>query len=126
MMSASKQGFSLIEILLSLMILSGTVVSLVSGIGSAESLDRHTRFEYEATTLAERELEILKSDLLSGKRSPGPRGGPGRFRLHPGWTSRIAWAAPDADGAVRLASEIIHGSDRVRLESFLYVPASVH
>ncbi|MFZ2956770.1 MAG: hypothetical protein WA705_07775 [Candidatus Ozemobacteraceae bacterium] len=107
---------------MSLVILSGTVVSLLGGMASAERLATFGRFEDDAAMLAERELETLKSDLLSGNRPVGPTGRPGRFRLHAGWISHITWTAPDAEHAVRVSSEIRHGSDSFRLESFVFVP----
>ena len=117
----ARRGFSLVEILLSLLILAGSIVALLGGLGASERLENRARFEDQAAIYAERELELLKSDLLSGRRPAGPCGNHGRFRLPGGWKSRVAWTAPDAEGVVRVFSEVSHRDDRVRLESFLYL-----
>lgn len=122
---ASARGFSLVEILLSLLILSGTVVALLGGMSASEQLESRARFEDQAGAFAERELELLKSDLLAGRRPPGPRGNVGRFRMPGGWKSQVVWTAPDAEGVVRLVSEISRQNESIRIESFLYIPAGM-
>lgn len=117
-----RKGFSLVEILLSLLILSGTVVALLGGMGASEQLENRARFEDQAGAFAERELELLKSDLLAGRRPAGPRGNHGRFRMPSGWKSHVIWTAPDAEGVVRIVSEISRHNEQIKLESFLYIP----
>lgn len=120
--TSDRHGFSLVEILLSLLILAGTVVGLLGGMTASEQLENRARFEDLAGAYAERELELLKSDLLAGRRPPGPRGNHGRFRLPGGWKSRVVWTAPDGDGVTRLVSEVSRQGEQIKLESFLYIP----
>jgi hypothetical protein len=72
--------------------------------------------------LAERELEILKSDLLSGKQANFPGKSDSRFRLKPGWKVKVAWTQPDKEQAIRLVSKAIRGQNEFSLESFLFLP----
>ncbi len=117
-----KSGFSLVEILLSLLILSGTMASLLQGIEIAQELDRQSKFEESAAFYAERELELLKSDLLAARVKAGPFDKPGRFLLPRGWKSKIFWSAPGETRVVRLMSQIVQSSQTLKLESFFYVP----
>jgi Tfp pilus assembly protein PilV len=118
----SPSGFSLFEILLSLMILGGATVGLFGAMNVAEALDRQARFESEGAAFAERELEMLKIDLLAGTRSAGPRGARGRFRHPGGWKVRLSWTAADPEGVIRTACTITQGDRGYRLESFLFFP----
>ena len=116
------RGFSLFEILLSMMILAGTVASLIDGFTAAEKLEFYSRFETQAAFFAERELEMLKTDLLRNQRPAGPAGSKGRFRLPSGWQSHLVWTNQDDDGVVRLVSSVSRASDTFRCESFCYLP----
>lgn len=120
--TTGKQGFSLVEILISLLVLSGALATMFSGFETSSQLDLHASFESEASFLAEREMELLKAEMLSGKIKRGPMSLNGRFRHKPGWKSQSIVAAPDSYGAVRIVS-MVSKSDRIfKLESFLFVP----
>lgn len=118
----SRRGFSLIEILLAMLIMAGSVISLMRGLEVQESLDRQSRFETMAAIYAERELELLKSDLTTGKRPTGPCGIAGRFRLPGGWKSRLIWTEPDEDGVCRLIVRINRSDDLFACETFFSLP----
>ncbi|MDN5279126.1 MAG: hypothetical protein PWR01_3091 [Clostridiales bacterium] len=121
-LNRGKRGFSLIEILISLLVLSGAIATIFSGFDTAGQLSHYAQFETEAAFLAERELELLKADLLNGKRKPGPASTEPRFQMKPGWKVNTVWTKPDETGAVRIVCNIAQ-SDRVfKLESFLYLP----
>ncbi|HNV69614.1 MAG TPA: prepilin-type N-terminal cleavage/methylation domain-containing protein [Candidatus Ozemobacteraceae bacterium] len=54
-----RRGLSLVEILLALIIMAGSVVSILRGLEVQESLEHQARFETQAALYAERELELL-------------------------------------------------------------------
>lgn len=117
-----RLGFTLVEILLSLLILSGAINILFSGLQAAETLDRQAGSEQRAAVTAERELEILKTDLLGGRR-PFQGSARGRFRLPAGWKSRVLWAPHEHEGTIRLVARVLKPGVDVQLESFLFLPA---
>ena len=118
----SRPGFSLIEILISLLVISGALTTMFSGFETSGQLDMHAAFESEAAFMAERELELIKSDLLAGRLPAKAAGQPGRFRSKPGWKIATTVAAPDADNAVRLQVTARKGERVFQLESFVFVP----
>lgn len=119
---ASCQGFSLVEILISLLVLSGALATMFSGFDTSSRLELHASFESEAAFLAEREMELLKADLLSGRIKTAPAAVNSRFRHKPGWKSYSIITAPDQYGAVRVVSTVKKGERIFKLESFLFVP----
>lgn len=122
--AAFSNGFSLIEILISLLVLSGAIATMFSGFEASNQLDMQAAFESEAAYIAEREIELAKSDLLAGRLNAAATGRPGRFRMKPGWKVATAIAAPDSDGAVRLQVTTRKGERSFQLESFVFVPGS--
>jgi len=122
--TAFSNGFSLIEILISLLVLSGAIATMFSGFEASSQLDMQAAFESEAAYIAEREIELVKSDLLAGRLAATAAGRPGRFRMKPGWQVATAIAAPDSDGAVRLQITTRKGEHSFQLESFVFVPGS--
>ncbi len=122
--TAFSNGFSLIEILISLLVLSGAIATMFSGFEASSQLDLQAAFESEAAYIAEREIELVKSDLLAGRLAVAAAGRPGRFRMKPGWKVATAIAAPDSDGAVRLQVTTHKGERSFQLESFVFVPDS--
>ncbi len=118
----ARSGFSLIEILISLLVLSGALATMFSGFESSSMLDMHAGFESEAAFMAERELELVKSDLLAGRLKPVAAGRPGRFRMKPGWKIATAIAGSDEEGAVRIRVSANKGGRVYQLESFVFVP----
>lgn len=119
----SKSGFSLIEILISLLVLSGALTTMFSGFDTSSQLDMQAGFESEAAFLTERELELVKSDLIAGRLPAVAAGRPGRFRNKPGWKIASTVTAPDEDGAVRVQVSAKKGDRLFQLESFVFVPA---
>ena len=117
-----RKGFSLIEILISLLVLSGAIATMFSGFESAGRLELHAGFESEASFLAEREMELLKAEMLQGKVKPGPGSVNGRFKHKPGWKSFSIVSAADTTGAVRIISNVSKGDRVFKLESFLFIP----
>ncbi len=122
--TAPSNGFSLIEILISLLVLSSAIATMFSGFEASSQLDMQAAFESEAAYIAEREIELVKSDLLAGRLAATAAGRPGRFRMKPGWKVATAIAAPDIDGAVRLQVTTHRGERSFQLESFVFVPSS--
>ncbi len=120
----NKNGFSLIEILVSLLVLSSAIATMFAGFDTSQALDVHAAFETEAAFLAERELELVKSDLLSGRLPIIAAGRPGRFRNKPGWKVATTVAAADEDGAVRIQVSANLGDRLFQLESFVFVAES--
>ncbi len=122
--AASRRGFSLLEILITLLVLSGSVVIMFSGFDTAAQLDMFASFESEAAFLAEREIELLKSELLQGRVKPAAGSLKSRFRLKPGWKLTSVMADADSEGAVRLICSVSKGDRQFQLESFVFVPDS--
>ncbi len=120
--TAFSNGFSLIEILISLLVLSSAIATMFSGFEASSQLDMHAAFESEAAHIAEREIELVKSDLLAGRLTAAAAGRSSRFRMKPGWKVATAIAAPDSDGAVRLQVTTHKGERSFQLESFVFVP----
>ncbi|MFZ5953212.1 MAG: type IV pilus modification PilV family protein [Candidatus Rifleibacteriota bacterium] len=117
-----NRGFSLIEILISLLVLSGAIATMFSGFDTSSQLNLYSAFESEAAFIAEREIELLKADLLSQQRKPGPAAAPSRFRNRPGVKVNTAWTGRDPEGTVRMVCTVSQ-SDRIfKIESFLYLP----
>lgn len=117
-----KNGFSLIEIVISLLIISGSIVVIFSGFDTSDRLNNYSAFESKATFLAERELELLKSDLLNKKRTQFPGTAKSRFKQQPGWEVKTIWTALDKTRVVRMISSVSHHGQDFKLESFLYLP----
>ncbi|EKD84279.1 MAG: hypothetical protein ACD_39C00136G0005 [uncultured bacterium] len=118
----TRQGFSLLEILITLLVLSGSIVIMFSGFDTAAQLDMFASFESEAAFLAERELELLKSELLQGRIKLAAGSLNSRFRLKPGWKLANIMSAVDNEDAVRLICSISKGDRLFQLESFVFVP----
>ncbi len=118
----ARSGFSLIEILISLLVLSGALATMFSGFESSGMLDMQASFESEAAFMAERELELVKSDLIAGRLRPVAAGRPGRFKMKPGWKIATVIAGSDAEGAVRIQVSANKSGRVYQLESFVYVP----
>lgn len=117
-------GFTLIEILLSLLLMAGAISIYFTGLQAAERLDQQAFQESRAAQIAERELELLKNDLLAGRR-PFKGVARGRFRLPAGWKSRIRWAPLlEEYGTTRLVARVWqpNGAD-LKVESFLFMPS---
>lgn len=115
-------GFTLIEILISLLVLSGALTTMFSGFESSSRLDLHADFESEAAFLAEREMELLKSEMLAGKVKTGPTSIKGRFRYKPGWKVYSVITAADKTSTVRIVSNVSRNDRQLKLESFLFLP----
>ncbi len=120
-----RPGFTLVEILLSLLVMAGSIGLYVSGMQAAELLDRQARGEDRAARIAERELELLKNDLLAARRPPQGVAR-GRFRLPAGWKTQLRWAPFENEGTVRMAARVTQraGVD-LQVESFLFLPSLV-
>ncbi len=117
-----KRGFSLAEILISLLVLSGALTTMFSGFDISQKLDTQSKFESEAAYLGERELEILKTDFLSEKNSPKAGSANSRFKLKPGWKVKMKWTEKDQFNTVRIQAEVTNKDNKLVLESFLYLP----
>ena len=118
-----RDGFSLIELLISLFILTGALAIIFSGFEVSAKLNSHAIFESEAAFLAEREIELAKSELLNGNLKAGKaRNLPCRFRLKPGWKINTILTPPDKDETVRLQVRVTHADRELQLESYLFLP----
>lgn len=121
-----KQGFSLIEILLSLLVLGSSLTLIFSGFEVSTAINNHAIFESEAAFLAEREMELAKSELLRGSlKATKPRQLKCRFRLKPEWKLITVLTPPDLDNAVRLQVRVNHRDRELQLESYLFLPEGV-
>lgn len=118
----NRHAFSLLEILITLLVLSGSIVIMFSGFDVAAKLDLQADFESEAAFLAERELELLKSELLQGRIAMTAKALKSRFRLKPGWEIANVMTDADADSAVRLLCSVKKSDRLFQLESFVFVP----
>ncbi len=118
-----KQGFSLVEILLSLIVLSSSLAVIFSGFEISSKLNSHAAFESEAAFLAEREIELAKSELLNGNLKAGKvKKLESRFRLKPGWKLVTLLTPPDEENTVRLQVRVTNADRELQLESFLFLP----
>ena len=115
-------GFSLIEIVISLLVLSGSIVIIFSGFNTSDKLNNYSAFEAKAAYLAERDLELLKADLLNKKRTNFPGAADSRFQQQAGWKVRVIWGMPDKTNVVRVISCVYHNNMKFKLDSFLYIP----
>ena len=122
---SKKNGFSLIELIISLLVLAGGLSFIFSGFEVSAKLNNHAVFESEAAFLAEREIELAKSELLNGKLKAGKaRQLPCRFRLKPGWKLITVLTTPDKDETVRLQVRVTHADRELQLESNLFLPGN--
>ena len=118
-----KNGFSLVELIISLLVLTGALSVIFSGFEVSAKLNNHAVFESEAAFLAEREIELAKSELLNGNLKAGEaRQLPCRFRLKPGWKLITLLTSPDKDETVRLQVRVTHADRELQLESYLFLP----
>ena len=121
--TCKKNGFSLIELIISLFVLTGALSIIFSGFEVSAKLNSHAIFESEAAFLAEREIELAKSELLNGNLKAGKaRQLPCRFRLKPGWKLITLLTTPDKDDTVRLQVRVTHADRELQLESYLFLP----
>lgn len=120
----SPRGFSLLEIILSLLILSGCITALIGGFNQADNVFSFARFEFEASMLAEREIELLKTELLMGRRKVADviNESDGRFRVPGGFRTRLSWEPTETEGLLKLGCTITRGSSELVIESFLFGP----
>lgn len=122
---SKKNGFSLIELIISLLVLTGALSVIFSGFEVSAKLNNHAVFESEAAYLAEREIELAKSELLNGNLKAGKaRQLPCRFRLKPGWKLITILTTPDKDETVRLQVRVTHADRELQLESYLFLPGN--
>lgn len=120
----NKQGFSLLEILASLFVLGTSLSVIFSGFEVSKRINNEAAFESEAAFLAERELELAKSELLNGSIKTGqPQKLKSRFRLKPGWKMFTLLTEPDKDDVVRLQVRVTQSNRELQLESFLFLPS---
>ena len=118
-----KCGFSLLELIISLFVLTGSLSIIFSGFEISSKLNNHAVFESEAAFLAERELELTKSELLNGNLKAGKtRKLPCRFRLKPGWKLVTLLTNPDKEESVRLQVRVSYADRELQLESYLFLP----
>ena len=118
-----KCGFSLLELIISLFVLTGSLSIIFSGFEISSKLNNHAVFESEAAFLAERELELTKSELLNGNLKVGKtRKLPCRFRLKPGWKLFTLLTNPDKEESVRLQVRVSYADRELQLESYLFLP----
>jgi Tfp pilus assembly protein PilV len=118
----NRNGFSLAEILISLLVLSGALTTMFSGFDVSQKLDSQAKFESEAAYLGERDMELLKTDFLSKKRMPVAGFANSRFRLKPGWEVKLKWTVKDKFQTLRIQTEVTNKDNKLLLESFLYLP----
>lgn len=121
-LASRKNGFSLAEILISMLVLSGAISTMFIGFDTSGNLDNYSRFSTESAFLAEREVELLKSDLITGKQATGPASRSSRFRLKPGWDVKTIWTSLDETQTVRINCIVKKGEQQFKLETFLYLP----
>ena len=119
----TRRAFSLLEILLSLLILAGSVIGLMKGLDVAQALDNYSRFEHQAAVFGERELELLKADLIDGRRLPGPASATARIKLPPGWQGILSWTDRDQTGTIRAVARITQRENLLTIGTFVYVPS---
>lgn len=120
-----SQGFTLLEILVSMLVVAGSLTLMFSGFDAAGRLDSFAEFESEASFLAEREIELLKSELINGQKKPISSFFRSRFKLKPGWSMNCVTVMADLEKVVRLICSVAHRDRNYRLESFIYVPEVV-
>lgn len=119
----NKSGFSLMEILVSLFVLGGALAIIFSGFDISSKINNQAVFESEAAFLAEREMELAKSELLNGNLKAGqPQKLPCRFRLKPGWQLFTLLTSPDETNTVRLQVRVNQADKELQLESYLFLP----
>ncbi len=120
---SKKQGFSLIEVLLTLIVLSSSLAVIFAGFDISSKLNNYAAFESEAAFLAEREIELAKSELLNGNLKAGKlRKLSCRFKLKPGWKLVTLLLPPDEENIVRLQVRVNNADRELQLESFLFLP----
>lgn len=113
------------EILVSLFVLSGALAVIFSGFDVSSKINMQAKFESEASFLAERELELAKSELLNGNlKADKAKRLKNRFRLKPGWQLYTLVTTPDKDDAVRLQVRVSQADRVLQLESYLFLPGS--
>lgn len=120
-----KKGFTLAEILVSLLVIGGALTIIFGGFNLVQSFNSYAVFESEAAFLAEREIELLKTELLNGKIKGAKGLFNSRFKLKPGWKICCAVNKPDEDHVIKLECFVTRANDEYKLNSFIFLPQNI-
>lgn len=119
-----KLGFSLVEILISVLVVGGILTIMYSGFTTSKDLLLQASFESEAAFLAERELEFIKSELVVGAIKPEKSFLKSKFRTKPEWNISSSIAPDEIPGICKILTNIESQNKKFTLESFIYIPNS--
>ncbi|MDD3000301.1 MAG: type II secretion system protein [Candidatus Riflebacteria bacterium] len=119
-----KIGFSLVEILISVLVVGGILTIMYSGFKTSNDLLLQASFESEAAFLAEREIEYIKSELVDGVIKPEKSFLKSRFQTKPEWKVSSLVAPDEIPGICKILTNIESQNKKFTLESFIYIPNS--
>lgn len=123
-MHYKKLGFSLVEILISVLVVGGILTIMYSGFKTSNDLLLQASFESEAAFLAEREVEYIKSELVDGAIKPEKSLLKSRFQTKAEWKVSSSIAPDEIPGICKILTNIESQNKKFTLESFIYIPNS--
>jgi type II secretory pathway pseudopilin PulG len=120
---AKVGGFTLLEIIISMLVLGGVLTIMFSGFNISKTLFAQALFESEAAFIAEREMEYLKSELLSGLTIKKSISLKNKFQLKAPWAISTLIEPDTADNCYKIHIKVNKQEQSFALESFIYSPA---
>lgn len=115
-------GFTLFEIIISMVVLGGVLTIMFSGFSISNKLFSQTSFESEASLIAEREMEYLKSELLSGFSTNKKTNITNKFKLEIPWELSSLIEPDSIDNCYRISVKVKKQEQSFLLSSFIYSP----
>lgn len=119
-----RNAFTLIETLVSIMIVGGILTVMFSGFDVSKQQQMQADFESEAAFIAEREMEYIKSELLEGKIKTKASKRSGNFKVPTGWSVTLNLGEYTQDKTMKISVETVKNNNRFILSSYVYIPES--
>jgi prepilin-type N-terminal cleavage/methylation domain-containing protein len=116
------RGFTLLEIVVSMLVLGGILTIMFSGFSISKDLFNQALFESEAAFIAEREMEYLKGELLGGMVIKKPISTKNKFQLKKPWTVSTSIEADQLVNCYKIHIKVEKQEQTFALESFIYSP----
>ena len=117
-----QKAFTLVEILVSIMIVGSILTVMYSGFDISKQQQMQADFESEASIIAEREMEYIKSELIDRKVKPKFAKRHGNFNVPKGWQVLLTLGEYSTDKTIRITVETTKKNNRFKLNSYVYIP----
>ena len=119
----NRAGFTLIEVLVSIFIVGGILTIMYSGFDLSNIMQSHANYESEASLLAEREMEFIKSELICGNIKYTSKPLLTHFKLDEGWKLSTNLIKTD-ESDVKIIVNISKDKQKLELVSYVYIPGA--